>query len=140
MKNRDVILVLGLVMLLLWISVPLMANGDSPRAVYDLYITTQRAGDVDGMAGYVTKAKVDQLKAMPEAQKKQIGEMMKSMAPLEYIVIKEDIRGDTAILTLKGKATDFAGGSREQEGTARFVKENGVWKLDEESWQETSSQ
>ncbi|MFH1039024.1 MAG: hypothetical protein V1789_10205 [PVC group bacterium] len=112
----------------------------TPAAVYDLYIVAMKAGDLDGMAAFVTKAKVDQLLAMPDDQKTQIAEMMKMMAPSEYAVVTEDIQGDIATLTLTGKATDFAGGFNEQEGTATFVKEDGVWKLVEDSWQMVASE
>ena len=135
-----IISMIAAVTVLLVISAPLMANGDSPRTVYDLYIVAQRAGDVDGMAAFVTKAQVEQLKAMPAEQKAQIGEMMKMMAPTEYTVITEDIQGDTATLTIKGKATDFSGAENEQEGTVSFVKEDGVWKLAKESWKVISAQ
>ena len=116
------------------IALPAMAGGDSPRDVYALYITAQRDGNIEGMCEYITEAKVKQLESMPEEQKTQIAEMMKMMAPIEYTVIKEDIQGDSATLTLIGKATDFSGGSCDKKGTARFVKEGGVWKLEQEMW------
>ncbi len=114
--------------------------GEMPQDVYGLYIVAMRAGDLDKMAAYVTKEKMDQLQAMPDEQKKQIAEMMKMMAPVEYAVITEDIQGDTATLTLTGQATDFAGGLNDQKGTATFVKEDGVWKLVSDSWQVSSDE
>lgn len=140
MRGIEIISMIAAAIVLLVISAPLLANGDSPRAVYDLYIVAQRAGDVDGMAAFVTKAKVEQLKAMPAEQKVQIGEMMKMMAPTEYTVITEDVQGDTTTLTIKGRATDFSGVVNEQEGTARFVKEDGAWKLAKEIWKVISAQ
>lgn len=138
MKARSIVTVMGVAVLLLAVSTPLMADGNSPQEVYALYIVVQRAGDVEGMAEYVIKVKKDQLKAMPEEQKKGIADMMKMMAPIEYTVVTEDIQGDTAILTLKAKAKDFSGQISEQSGTLRFVKEGGVWKLAKESWKASS--
>ena len=134
MKRCAILSVAGIVLLSAAIALPVMAGGDSPQDVYALYIAAQRAGDIKGMSEYVTEAKVKQLESMPEEQKTQIAEMMKMMAPTEYTVIKEDIQGDSATLTLTGKATDFSGGSCDKKGTARFVKEGGVWKLEKESW------
>ena len=130
--------VIGVAVLLLAVSTPLLANGNSPQEVYALYIVTQRAGDVEGMAEYVVQAKKNQLQTMPEAQKKGIADMMKMMAPIEYTVVTEDIQEDTATLTLEAKAKDFSGQVSEQSGTLRFVKEGGVWKLAKESWKASS--
>ena len=138
MKLKSIVTVIGVAVLLLAVSTPLLANGNSPQEVYAFYIVAQRAGDVEGMAEYVIKVKKDQLKAMPEGQKKGIADMMKMMAPIEYTVVTEDIQGDTATLTLKAKAKDFSGQVSEQSGTLRFVKESGVWKLAKENWKASS--
>jgi len=138
MKGKSIVAVIGVAVLLLAVSLPLLANGNSPQEVYALYIVTQRAGDLEGMAEYVVKAKKDQLQAMPDAQKKGIAGMMKMMAPVEYTVITEDIQGDTATLTLKAKVKDFSGQITKQSNTLRFVKEGGVWKLAREKWKASS--
>jgi hypothetical protein len=138
MKGRNIVAVIGAAVLLLAVSMPVLANGGSPRDVYALYLVAQRAGDVEGMAEYVVQAKKDQLKAMPEAQKKGIADMMKMMAPIDYTVVTEDIQGDTATVTIKGKVKDFSGQVVEKSGTLRFVKEGGVWKLAREKWKASS--
>ena len=134
MKKSAVLSVACVILLSAVIALPVMAGCDSPSDVYALYITAQRDGNIKGMCEYVTEAKVKQLEAMPEEQKTQIAEMMKMMAPTEYTVVSEDIQGDSATLTITGKATDFSGGSCDKKGTASFVKEGGVWKLSRDSW------
>ena len=134
MTRCAVLSVAGIVLLSAVIALPVIAGGDSPQDVYALYIVAQRDGNLKGMCEYVTEAKVKQLEAMPEEQKTQIAEMMKMMAPTEYTVVNEDIQGDSATLTLVGKATDFSGSPCDKKGTACFVKEGGLWKLAKESW------
>jgi len=113
---------------------PAGAGSGSPRDIYAVYVTAQKAGDVEGMCGCVTEAKVKQLQGMPAARKKQVIEMVKMMAPVEYTVVSEEIRGDGATLTVSGKTTDFSGGLRDQKGVITFVKEGGAWKVASEKW------
>lgn len=134
MRGSGLVLAMGAAVLFLAATPLFVAAEDSPQVVYSAYIQCQRVGDLDGMAKHTTEAKAKQLVSMPDAQKQQISEMMKMMAPSEYVVITEDIQGDSATLKLKAKMTDFGGDVVEQEGTVTFVKENGKWKLVQETW------
>ena len=133
MRGSSLVLTVGAVVLFLAAVSPASA-GDSPQAVYSKYIKYQRAGDLDGMAKHTIEAQAKQLAAMPDAQKQQISEMMKMMAPSEYTVISEDIQGNNATLKIKAKMKDFGGNVVEQAGSVTFMKENGVWKLIKETW------
>lgn len=135
MRGVSVVLITGLVLLSTAGTASVLAGGESsPGEVYGLYIVELRDGDIDGMCEYVTAAKVKQLETIPEAQQKQMIQMVQMMAPTEYTVVKEDIRGDAATLTLKGKGKDFSGNITDQVGTVTFKKEGGEWKLVREGW------
>lgn len=134
MKKYSILSMAGVVLLSVAFALPVLAGGDSPQEVYALYIAAQRDGNIEDMCKYVNDGRVQQFQSLSSDQKVELSKTMKQMAPTEYTVIKEDIHGNSVTLTLTGKTTDFGGSSRKHRGKARFVKEDGEWKLAQEVW------
>ena len=134
MKKICAILIAGLSIVSALGALPALAGGDSPAAIYGLYLAELKNGDIEGMCEYVTEEKVKQLEAIPQAQQQQMVAMVQMMAPVEYTVIEEKIDGDTATLVLTGKGKDFSGNITDQKGTVTFKKEGGAWKVVKEKW------
>jgi len=134
MKKHAILSIVGVILLSAAFILPVMAEDDSPRAVYSRYNAAQRAGNLEDMCKYVSDGKVQQLQSLSDDQKKDLAQTMKTMAPTEYTVVNEEIYRNHATLTLSGKFADFPGGSRDQQGKARFIREGGAWKLEKEFW------
>ena len=136
MKRPTILSVAWVLVFFTAVTLPLMAEeGNSPREVYAVYVAAQQDGNIKGMCAYMDEEKVKLLGTMSEEEKTQLSELMKMIAPTEYIVVTEDIQGDNATLTLTGKRNDF-GRQIDQSGTVRFVKEGGSWKVEKDSWEQ----
>jgi len=140
MKGRTILSVAAVILLSMAVTLPVMPEGDTPSDVYAVYVVAQQDGNIEGICAYITEDKVKQLETMSNEEKIQISEMLKMMAPTEYIVVTEDIQGDNATIILTGKANDFAGGLIDQSGTVTLVKEGGAWKIVQERWEQISSE
>lgn len=91
---------------------------------------------------YASRAKIAQLNAgkaqidaMPQATKNSLFAAVKALGPSVSHMknISESINGDTATLNITTDITSTVTG-RNTTGTVTMKKENGVWKLEVESW------
>jgi len=93
---------------------------------YMEYRKAMQGGDVEGLKQYVSKQKLQELEG-PNAQ--QMLELIKAMYPANITITGINVKGDTATISATAPAE---GGS--MEGTVSMGKEDGFWKVLQESW------
>jgi hypothetical protein len=95
------------------------------RAAFD------KAKSIDELLPFMAKKNVDQVKATPEEQRKQMFGMIKEMGALTGVkILKEAKNGDGATLSVEALGPD----KKKTTGTIDIIKEGGSWKLGKESW------
>lgn len=113
------------------------AEEQTPKAAYlDYFKTFLVATDVNAIVPYMCKSVVKQINETPADMKPMMFGVMKEMTPKEIEVLSEKVDGDHATIKLAGKpdaslAKDM---TEKNEGTVTMVREDGVWKIDKESW------
>lgn len=105
-----------------------VTGDDSPAGkAYASYYKAKLAGDIDEVKKWVVKEHVKDLDS-------EMGRMMIKMSmkidPKKVNIIKTDISGNSAKLTVKG-TTDAQSPAT---GTVKMVLENGHWKVDIDKW------
>ncbi|MCD4783015.1 MAG: DUF4878 domain-containing protein [Candidatus Eremiobacteraeota bacterium] len=133
MKKYSVLI--SIVLCFIFISSMAVAAAESPKSIYAKFNKSVKAGDWKTVESYLTKAKRDEINKIDKVKKAQIYKIIQASAPISYKVQKEEIKGDKATLTLEGKAKSiFTGKVELAQGRVAFIKENGEWKIQEESW------
>jgi len=106
----------------------IVTGDDTPTGkAYASYYKAKLAGDIDEVKKWVVKEHVKDFNG--EMGKMMIKISMK-MDPKEVKIIKTDISGDTAKLTVKGTTGDHS----PVTGYVKMVLENGRWKVDIDKW------
>lgn len=128
------------VALLLSLAASLMAvAADSPKVVYEKYIKKIKAKDKSAILEYVTAEKKKEFEGFEEVKQDQLMALLQAFAPLSCQVLKEEIKGDKATLTLDGKGKSITGEVEKMTGTVLLLKEKGEWKIEKESWKSSNS-
>lgn len=109
-----------------------LAQGQEPAEMYREFVAAAKnASTFDQIASYLSTEFLADLKAAPQ---EEVEEMLKSMKDIwnmtDITFTKESISGDRCVL----EATAKTAAGKSAKGKIDLVREQGVWKLDEEAW------
>jgi hypothetical protein len=109
--------------------VEIIVSGDDTPAgkAYASYYKAKLAGDIDEVRKWVVK---EHVKDFDSEMGKAMIKMSMSIDPKEVEIVKTDISGDSAKLTVKGTTNDQTLAT----GSVEMVLENGQWKVDIDKW------
>lgn len=110
------------------------AAEQTPAEVYLAYHSTLKSSFSDSAIWpfYLSSAREEFQRKFPPDLRGRAFYMMKTTSPREVRVVKEEIAGDTATLTLR----PGAGGDERLLGTAILAREDGAWRLEKVFWQQ----
>ena len=105
-------------------------NPSDPLQFYKGYLAVlAKAKSLDELLPYYTRELVDSLRKMPaEMQANYI--KMNAHALTDLKVTKQQVDSSKAVFEMSAKTAD----GRETTGSATLVKEDGAWKVEDESW------
>jgi hypothetical protein len=96
------------------------------RKVFD------RAKAFEELWPFMDAATLVRAKAAPPREAQGLFQLIKALADVKNVsVTKETVTGDSAVLEAAG---DNAGTGQRSRATVKLVKEDGVWKVQNESW------
>ena len=101
-------------------------GGPDPAKVYSEYRKAIQTGDLAAVKKFVAADKIKEMEGEDASAKLKL---IAALAPNEVTVVKTDVSGSTATLTLRGK-----GAMGEGEGTVSLTREGGAWKVTKEEW------
>ena len=109
------------------------SRGPSPTAVYTSYRQAlDKARSFDDLFPFMDKATRSKIETAPPEQRErgfQMGRVMSEVVDVK--IAKETVTGDTAVVEADGVQAISGSDAR---ATVRFVKEDGAWKIAQESW------
>jgi hypothetical protein len=107
----------------------------TPTGVYTAYRKAfDQAKTVDELAPYMDQGTLARVAAAPAKEKQGFFLMMKAMTEIvDLKVVKETVTGQEAVVEAKGLNVAMG---RDSRATVQLVKENGAWKIKNESWKE----
>ncbi|MBX9689207.1 MAG: hypothetical protein K2X27_21035 [Candidatus Obscuribacterales bacterium] len=117
------------------------AESLSPKETYLKYRSALlSAKTVNEIMPFMCKKVQSEIESTPQDMKPMIFGLIKETTPSSVQVISEEIDGDSANLKLSsaGSQTPPPGAKSIKEdtkGSVKLLKENGVWKIDKESWE-----
>ena len=108
-------------------------KSDAPSKAFGQWGTALFAGDIEGYKKHSSK---EILAMMPDdpAELQEGIEFQQMMFPNNIEIVSSDIQGDKATLEAKGTR-----GSEVSVGNVTMVKEDGLWKVREQSWESGSN-
>ena len=108
-------------------------KSDAPSKAFEQWGTALFAGDIDGYKQHSSK---EILAMMPDdpAELQEGIEFQQLVFPSNIEIVSSDIQGDKAVLKAKGTR-----GSEVSVGSVTMVKEDGLWKVEEQSWESGSN-
>lgn len=81
---------------------------------------------------FMDRATLARARAAPPKEAQGLFQLIKGLADVKNVqVVKETVTGDSAVLEAAGDNASTGGRSR---ATVKLVKEDGVWKVQQESW------
>jgi hypothetical protein len=105
--------------------------GETASEVYLSYVAAlAKAKSIDELLPFMSKSRVDQVKATPADERTMMFEMVKELGAKNVKITKESATATGA--TLDAVGADSAGGA--MKGTITLVKEGGVFKIDKDAW------
>ena len=109
--------------------VEIIVTGDDTSAgkAYASYYRAKLTGDIDEVKKWVAK---EHVKDLDSEMGKAMIKMSMNIDPKEVEIVKTDISGDSAKLTVKGRTDDQSPAT----GSVEMVLENGQWKVDIDKW------
>ena len=132
------LLAVGMVLVGAWTSAPALKptapvteTSQTPSQFYLEYRAAfDKATRLDDILPFMAAHKRQQAEAMPALVRDLGFPAMKSMnAVTSLTILKEDIAGDNATLTVEGVSS-----GKSRTGTVTVVRESGAWKIGGESW------
>ena len=115
------------------------ASANTPKAAYDRYMKAVKAGNKAQILNSVTKERKAEFEKFSKSEQDQTIKMIQAFSPKTYKVVKENIQGNRATLTVSGTVQGFTGGTESASGTVTMLKEDGAWKIQQEDWKSGSS-
>jgi len=108
------------------------ARGQKPGDMYlEFVAAAKKASAFDKIAPYLSTVLLRDLKAAPQEEREKWFKYMKDIWNLADITFtKESISGDRCVL----EATAKTATGKSAKAKIDLVREQGVWKLDEEAW------
>jgi HEAT repeats len=115
------------------------SRGPSPTATYTSYRQAlEKARSFDDLFPFMDKATRAKIEAAPPEQRQRGFEMGRAMSEVvDVTMAKETVTGDTAVVEADGVQA-FSGS--DAHATVRLVKEDGAWKIAQESWKPTEGE
>jgi hypothetical protein len=111
-----------------------MAADLSPKETYLKYRPAlEKAKKIEDVSSFLCKKVNEEIAHTPAEMRPMMFDMMKAFQPSDVKIVTEDLKGDTAMLTMKCDKTD-KNTKETGTGTCTFVKEDGVWKINKEQW------
>jgi hypothetical protein len=112
-------------------------RGPSPTATYASYREArEKARGFDDLFPFMDQATRAKVEAAPPEHRERGFQMGRAMSEVVDVTIAgETVTGDTAVVEADG--VQAISGS-DAHGTVRFVKEDGAWKIAQESWKPTT--
>jgi hypothetical protein len=109
------------------------ARGPSPTAAYTSYRQAlDKARSFDDLLPFMDKASRSKIEAASPEERQQGFAMGRALGEVVDVTIgKETVTGDTAVVEASGVQA-FTGG--DSHATVRLVKEDGAWKIAQETW------
>lgn len=146
MKSRNFVAVsVSILLSLLMLSTakaeePITKTADSPKETYFKYrAALSAASKIDDVSSFLCKRVNEEIQKTPAPMKPMMFGLMKEITPKKVDVVSDVVNGDNATLTLTGKDELLAkvdpNAKEVSKGTVTLVKENGIWKIDKESWE-----
>ena len=110
------------------LTLTITGKSDPPSQAYAAYSKAVMKGDVKEFKKYFPS---ENLAMLPKDEKELVLglEFIQDTMMTKMEILDSTISGDTAVLTIKGSR-----GLSTADGTVKMVKENGSWKVSEESW------
>jgi hypothetical protein len=124
--------------LLLLVAAAGCSFGATPTKAYvDYRKAFDQAKGIDELKPFMDKATIARVDAAPANEKKGFFLMMKAMTEIvDLKVVKETVTGDAAVVEATGLNV---GSGSDARATVKMVKEEGAWKVQNESWRGDAS-
>jgi ankyrin repeat protein len=107
------------------------AEQSAQGRLYREYLKAMKDANLAAVREYVTKERQQELDAKSQDPEfKAMFDMLRTLSPKEVKLVRIQETGDKAELTATGKQDDGASGT----GTISFVKEDGAWRILQDSW------
>ena len=115
------------------------AEALTPKETYLKYRAALPAAQkIEDVSSFMCKRVNEEIKGTPADMKPMMFGFIKETAPKTVQILSEEVKGDNATLVLTGKSEpEVQNGNKVKEdtkGKVTFLKEDGVWKIDKESW------
>ena len=109
------------------------APAGTPAEAYRAYRKAfDQAKAFEDLWPFMDKATLARARAAPPREAQGLFLLIKGLSDVRNVqVVKETVTGDTAVLEAAG---DNAGTGQKSRATVKLVKEDGVWKIQQESW------
>ena len=121
---------------LLVLATAALASAAPPATPAEAYRAYRKAFDqakaFEDLWPFMDKATLARAKAAPPKEAQGLFLLIKGLSDVKNVqVVKETVTGDSAVLEVAG---DNAGTGDRSRATVRLVREDGVWKVQQESW------
>lgn len=136
MKRTKAALAVISIVQILSVSSALAASRPS-QAYLELHKKQLTAKKYEDLLPLRTKESISHDRPMTKAEAKEMFGLFKEMVPRKVTVLKEEILGDNATVTVEvvaGKPKSAASMVEQTTGLIYLHKEDGEWKLNDEDW------
>ena len=121
---------------LLVLATAALASAAPPATPAEAYRAYRKAFDqakaFEDLWPFMEKATLARAKAAPPKEAQGLFLLIKGLSDVKNVqVVKETVTGDSAVLEAAG---DNAGTRHRSRATVKLVREDGVWKIQQESW------
>ena len=99
----------------------------------DFRVAFDKAKKMEDLMPWVTAAQRKAMEETPDADRKQMFDMLKVVAKLTNVKVTKETPQPDGSVTLTAEAIDPD--KHKSTGTIQIVKENGAWKVGVERWQ-----
>lgn len=133
--------------LLLLTAAPSLADeakgpGDTYQSFHVKMRTAKSFDDIkDYMSKKVLESRDKDNDKMPPGMEATLFKLMQDLSPNKVVIVKQDVTGDTAVLTCEAPgyqdpivSPEMRAQKSETTGKVILVKEDGVWKIEKEEW------
>jgi hypothetical protein len=115
------------------------APAGTPAEAYRAYRKAfDQAKAFEDLWPFMDKATLARAKAAPPKEAQGLFLLIKGLSDVKNVqVVKETVTGDSAVLEAAG---DNAGTGNRARATVKLVREDGAWKVQQESWTGSDSE
>lgn len=119
------------------LSCKVVMAASTPEQVYKEYIKAMKEGDFDKAISLTTLERQKEINKMDKAKREKILKFLQTLLPvdLKITITSKKIQEKEAYLFVESvKKNPFTKKVGKAYGKVHFLKENGEWKIDRESW------